>query len=43
MACVRTGSGEFHVYKQSRRREYDRLKAMEEEDAKVRSGGGRDE
>ena len=29
------GSGEFHVYKQSRRREYERLKAMDEEDAKV--------
>ncbi|GAA97640.1 uncharacterized protein L969DRAFT_87740 [Mixia osmundae IAM 14324] len=26
------GSGEFHVYKQSRRREYERLKIMEEED-----------
>ncbi|CUA77591.1 hypothetical protein RSOLAG22IIIB_02608 [Rhizoctonia solani] len=24
------GSGEFHVYKQSRRREYERLKVMEE-------------
>lgn len=30
-----TGSGEFHVYKQARRREYERLKLMEEEDAKV--------
>ncbi|CAE6523796.1 unnamed protein product [Rhizoctonia solani] len=27
-ACA--GSGEFHVYKQSRRREYERLKIMEE-------------
>lgn len=31
-----TGSGEFHVYKQARRREYERLRLMEEEDAKVR-------
>jgi hypothetical protein len=30
------GSGEFHVYKASRRREYERLKLMEEEIAKVR-------
>lgn len=30
------GSGEFHVYKASRRREYERLKLMEEETAKVR-------
>ncbi|CAE6419285.1 unnamed protein product [Rhizoctonia solani] len=28
------GSGEFHVYKQSRRREYERLKMMEEESKK---------
>ncbi|GAA6060752.1 hypothetical protein JCM10212_003796 [Sporobolomyces blumeae] len=27
------GSGEFHVYKQSRRREYERLKLMDEEEA----------
>lgn len=33
--CPLPGSGEFHVYKQSRRREYERLKAMDEEDAKV--------
>ena len=31
------GSGEFHVYKASRRREYERLKLMEEETQKVRS------
>ena len=31
------GSGEFHVYKQSRRREYERLRLMDEQDAKVRS------
>lgn len=31
-----TGSGEFHVYKQSRRREYERLKIMDEEEAYVR-------
>jgi hypothetical protein len=31
------GSGEFHVYKASRRREYERLKMMEEESAKVRT------
>lgn len=30
------GSGEFHVYKASRRREYERLKLMEEESQKVR-------
>jgi hypothetical protein len=30
------GSGEFHVYKASRRREYERLKLMEEEAQKVR-------
>lgn len=30
------GSGEFHVYKASRRREYERLRAMEEEVAKER-------
>lgn len=29
------GSGEFHVYKASRRREYERLKLMEEDAAKV--------
>lgn len=29
------GSGEFHVYKASRRREYERLKIMEEEAQKV--------
>lgn len=31
------GSGEFHVYKASRRREYERLKLMDEEAQKVRS------
>ncbi|TFY78911.1 hypothetical protein EWM64_g5100 [Hericium alpestre] len=30
------GSGEFHVYKASRRREYERLKAMEDETQKER-------
>lgn len=30
------GSGEFHVYKQSRRREYERLKLMDETAQKVR-------
>lgn len=30
------GSGEFHVYKQSRRREYERLKIMDEAERKVR-------
>jgi hypothetical protein len=30
------GSGEFHVYKTSRRREYERLKLMEDESKKVR-------
>lgn len=30
------GSGEFHVYKASRRREYERLKLMDEESLKVR-------
>lgn len=30
------GSGEFHVYKQSRRREYERLKLMDETSQKVR-------
>lgn len=34
--ALSAGSGEFHVYKQARRREYERLKLMEEEDAKVR-------
>ena len=29
------GSGEFHVYKQSRRREYDRIQLMEEEKQEV--------
>lgn len=31
------GSGEFHVYKAARRREYERLKMMEDTTAKVRS------
>lgn len=31
------GSGEFHVYKASRRREYERLKAMEDEVKKEKS------
>lgn len=31
------GSGEFHVYKASRRREYERLKMLEDEVEKVRS------
>ena len=31
------GSGEFHVYKAGRRREYERLKLMEDESKKVRS------
>ena len=30
------GSGEFHVYKESRRREYERIQLMEEEDRMVR-------
>ena len=30
------GSGEFHVYKASRRREYERIKLMEEESLQVR-------
>lgn len=30
------GSGEFHVYKASRRREYERLKLMDEKAQKVR-------
>ena len=30
------GSGEFHVYKASRRREYERLMMMEDESQKVR-------
>lgn len=34
---VGAGSGEFHVYKQSRRREYERLKIMEETAKKVRT------
>jgi hypothetical protein len=29
------GSGEFHVYKQSRRREYERLKIMEDKNRAV--------
>lgn len=29
------GSGEFHVYKHSRRREYERLKMMETKDKAV--------
>jgi len=29
------GSGEFHVYKASRRREYERLRIIDEEAAKV--------
>ena len=33
------GSGEFHVYKASRRREYERLKLMEDQSAQV-SGRG---
>jgi len=32
------GSGEFHVYKANRRREYERLKIMEEQVERVRSG-----
>lgn len=32
---IGAGSGEFHVYKQSRRREYERLKIMEETAKKV--------
>lgn len=31
------GSGEFHVYKASRRREYERTKLMEEKVEKVRT------
>ena len=31
------GSGEFHVYKASRRREYERLKIMDEKMQKVRN------
>jgi hypothetical protein len=31
------GSGEFHVYKASRRREYERLKLMDEQMQKVQS------
>ncbi len=30
------GSGEFHVYKQNRRREYERLKIMDEKALAVR-------
>ena len=33
------GSGEFHVYKASRRREYERLKMMEDMSAKVSNPG----
>lgn len=29
------GSGEFHVYKQQRRREYERIQLMEEQNKKV--------
>lgn len=29
------GSGEFHVYKQQRRREYERIQLMEEQNQKV--------
>lgn len=29
------GSGEFHVYKHARRREYERIKMMEDQAAKV--------
>lgn len=32
------GSGEFHVYKANRRREYERLKLMDEESQKVSIG-----
>lgn len=31
------GSGEFHVYKASRRREYERLRAMEEEEMREKA------
>lgn len=31
------GSGEFHVYKQQRRREYERIQLMEEQNQKVSS------
>ena len=31
------GSGEFHVYKANRRREYERVKLMEEQNLKARS------
>lgn len=37
------GSGEFHVYKHARRREYERIKLMEEQAAKVRHGECGDE
>lgn len=30
------GSGEFHVYKQQRRREYERIQLMEEQDRKLK-------
>jgi hypothetical protein len=33
------GSGDFHVYRQLRRREYARLKAMDEQEKKVRVPG----
>lgn len=36
------GSGEFHVYKQSRRREYERLKMMEDTAKAVRQTNERD-
>ncbi|ORY89629.1 hypothetical protein BCR35DRAFT_155200 [Leucosporidium creatinivorum] len=35
------GSGEFHVYKQSRRREFERLKIMDEEEAYRSAAAGR--
>lgn len=37
------GSGEFHVYKHARRREYERVKMMEEQAQKVRRRGGGDD
>jgi hypothetical protein len=36
------GSGEFHVYKQSRRREYERIKLMEDKARAVSGGIGAD-
>jgi hypothetical protein len=32
---LQAGSGEFHVYKQNRRREYERLKLMDEKAKEV--------